>query len=203
MKTSILIGLTAGFFGLVTAANATAILTLSPTSGALSGQAGSTVGWGFTLSNSSDYAVVSSSNFCLGSSGATSLCVASTIGIYTDEIASSFIVVGPTPESPVVTQAFSASLATGVGSFSITPGEPVGATNVGQLVLTYDLYSVDPNSGTFDPIADLVSAGNFLMAPASVSVASIPVTTMPEPASGWLVAMVGGGFLLLFRKRMK
>jgi hypothetical protein len=193
-------GLIAGFFGVVTAADATAILTLAPTSGVLSGQAGSTVGWGFTLSNPSDYAVVSSSNFCLGSSGVTSLCVAPTIGIYTDEIASNFIIVGPTPESPVVTQAFSVSLATGVGSFAITSGEPVGAENVGQLVLTYDLYSVDPNSGTFDPIADLVSAGNFLTAPASVSVATAPFIA-PEPASGWLVAIVGGGLVWLSRRR--
>lgn len=193
----------ASFFALATAARATAILALSPTSGAISGTAGSPVGWGFTLSNSSDFAVISSSNFCLGSSGVTSPCASPTIGTYTDEIAANFIIAGPSPESPVVTQTFSATLATGVGSFSITSGEPVAATDVGQIVLTYDLYSVDPNSGGFDPIADLLSAGNFLTAPASVSVTPIPVTTMPEPAAGWLVAMVGGGFVLLSLWRAK
>ena len=42
------------------------ILTLIPTGGNLSGTPGSTVGWGFSISNDTDYLLVSSADFCSG-----------------------------------------------------------------------------------------------------------------------------------------
>jgi hypothetical protein len=181
--------------GIAAAAQA-ASLTLSPASGALSGAAGSTVGWGFTLSNPTDFAVVTSSNFCLGSSGITTLCIAPNTGTYSDEIANNFTIAGPSPESPVVTQAFNSAASMGVGSFTINAGAVIGTVVNGQIVLTYDLYSVDPLSPIFDPIADLISTGSFLSDPATVT-----VTGAPEPSSWLLVA--AGGVLILCRRRSK
>ncbi len=41
----------------------------------------------------------------------------------------------------------------GVGNFTINAGAATGSADNGQIVLTYDLYSVDPLSPVFDPIA--------------------------------------------------
>jgi len=171
---------------------ASAVLMLTPPSGALSGIPGSTIGWGFSLANPSNFAVVTSSNFCLDSSGVTSACVAPTLGTYTDFIATNFTIVGPPPESPFVTQVFSQSPASGLGSLAINASAPSGATDAGQIVVTYDLYSVDPLSANFDPSADLLSTGNFVVSSASVS-----ANSTPEPSSLALLAL---GCLLLARR---
>ena len=73
------------------------------------------------------------------------------LGIFTDYIAQfNFIVAGPAPESPVVSQVFNQTLQTGIGSFAIAPAAPYG-TFSGQILLTYDLYSRSPNDPLFDP----------------------------------------------------
>jgi hypothetical protein len=69
---------------------------------------------------------------------------------------------------------------TGVGSFVINGSASVGATDTGQIVVTYDRYSIDPNAASFDPIADLIATGNFLTAPASVA-----ASVAPEPSYSW------------------
>ena len=155
-------------------------LALNPTNGAIVGPAGSTVGWGFTLTNpGANFAVVTSSDFCVGV--VTSPC-GNSLGTYTDFIAAQFFVVGPSPETSSVTQAFNNNSQTGVGSFLINLNATGSA--IGQLVLTYDLFSVSPNSTGFDPGLDTVSVGNFLTAPASVTVAT---ATVPEPGSLFLL----------------
>jgi hypothetical protein len=151
-------------------------LTLDPTDGSIVGAPGSTVGWGFTLTNNgSNFAVVTSSDFCVGV--ITSPC-GNSLGTYTDLIAAQFFVVGPSPESSNFTQAFDNSAQTGVGSFLINLGATGSA--IGQIVLTYDLFSVGPNSANFNPELDTVSAGNYLTAPASVTVGTVRT---PEPGS--------------------
>ncbi len=156
------------------------------------------MGWGFTLSSTAEFAVVSSSNFCLGNSGVSSLCIAPTIGAYTDYVATNYTIAGPTPESPSITEAFNSVTGTGLGSFEINAGSVIGADNNGQIVLTYDLYSVDPNGPNFNPVADLLSAGNFLTAPASVTVTAPVIQGIPEPGYLWIVGAVG---LWSFRRR--
>jgi hypothetical protein len=175
---------------------ASAVLTLTPPSGTVSGMPGNTIGWGFSLSNPSNFAVVTSSSFCLDSSGVTSACVAPTLGTYTDFIATNFIIVGPSPESPVVTQVFNQSAARGLGSFAINASAVSGATDSGQIVVTYDLYRIDPLAANFDPGADLLSTGNFVVSSASVS-----ANSTPEPSS--LAMLVIGCLLLRRRKREK
>jgi hypothetical protein len=182
----IVLSAVAGCLSLATAVHGSVTLTLNPATGVISGSAGSTIGWGFALSNPADFAVISSSNFCLGTTGVSSLCIAPTIGTYTDFIAGNFTIAGLVPESPVVTEAFDSATSSGLGSFSISATAVDGATDTGQIVATYDLYSVDPNASNFNPIADLISAGNFLTAPAEVT-----VTSMPEPSYLWLILGLG------------
>ena len=114
---------------------------------AVSGEPGGTVGWGFTLSNDTNFLVVTSASF----NSPTSL------GIFTDYISqpSNF--------------------------FAIDPNAFIGSLAVGQIELTYDLFSVGPNDSNFNPDTDTLSVGNNLTANASVKV--------PEPASILLFAV--------------
>jgi hypothetical protein len=130
----ILLSAIAGCLSLTTAVHGSVTLTLDPSSNAISGIAGSTIGWGFALTDPADYAVITSSNFCLDGSGASSACVPPTLGIYTDYIASNFIIAGPPPESPVVSQVFNSSAMMGVGSFTVNASAPALATDTGQIV---------------------------------------------------------------------
>jgi hypothetical protein len=165
-------------------------LTLDPVGGALTGPAGSTVGWGFTLANSGlDFAVISGSDFCVGP--ITSPCSTS-FGTYTDFIGQQFIVVG----SSSVTEAFDNNTQTGLGSFFINPAS-TGTVN-GLAVVFYDLFSVDPNSPDFNPDLDTISNGNLLSADASVTVGS-SATSTPEPGSLLLLA---AGVLALFLTKL-
>jgi len=164
-------------------------LTLDPVGGALTGPAGSSVGWGFTLSNSGvNFAVVSGSDFCVGP--ITSPCGTS-FGSYTDFIGQQFIVVG----SSTVTEGFDNNTQVGLGSFFINPAST--GTVTGLAVVFYDLFSVDPNSPDFDPDLDTISNGNLLTADASVTGGS-STTSTPAPARLLLLA-AGVLALLLFK----
>ena len=150
-----------------------ATLTLQPPGGALTGSPGQTVGWGFSVSNATDYLEVTAADYV----------TVTPIGTFTDFASGfNFIVVGPAPESPVVAQSFNLLLQTGVGAYLIDPGTPMGALSTGIVRLTYDLYTVSPNDPSFDPAKDLVSSGNFLDANASVQVQA-PAAGTPEPST--------------------
>lgn len=149
--------------------SATVLLELEPADGIVIGVPGETVGWGFTLSNDADYLVLTSASFDapIGS------------GTFTDYTGlASFFVVGPAPESPVVSQAFDAFLPTGLGSFAISPDVARGSWLGSTIIVTYDLFSVSPNDPNFNPDTDTLSVGNVLTADASVKV--------PEPETLWL-----------------
>jgi hypothetical protein len=160
------------------------------------GPAGSTVGWGFTLTNlGADFAVITGSDFCVGVP--TSPC-SNPLGTYTDFIGAQFVVIGPSPESSTLAQSFNDNLQTGLGSFLINPGG--SGTLAGELLVSYDLFSVDPNALNFDPTIDTLSVGNFLTSAASVTVGTVTVPT-PEPAT--LSLLLGGlvGSLLLAKPK--
>ena len=76
---------------------------------------------------------------------------------------------------------------TGVGEFDIDPGATVGAEWDGVIDLTYDLFSVDPNSMTFDPDADTISTGNVKSEDASIDI--VASTSTPEPTPGILTGL--------------
>lgn len=181
-------------FGSLASANTLPTLTLDPSTGNITGAPGSTVGWGFTLTNlGSNWAVVTSSDFCVGV--ITSPCTNS-FGTYNDFAGPQFIVVGPSPENTSFNQAFDNNAQQGMGSFFINPTS-VG-TVVGEIALTYDLFSVDPNSADFDPFADTISVGNYVLADASVTVATSTIAT-PEPAA--FLLLLTGVVLLTFRRK--
>ena len=167
-------------------AQAVPILTLDPSGGAISGTPGSTIGWGFTITNTSDYLLVTSSAF-----------TPSTLeGTYNDLISNftysngNLLVVGPTPESTTVSQVFDPVNGTGLGSFSIAPGAIPGTVD-GQIDLTYALFSVSPNDPSFDPNADAINLAGQMTADASVTVLS-PAAPVPEPGT---MMLLGAGFL--------
>lgn len=168
-------------------------LALDPTNGALTGSAGTTVGWGFTFTNNGDnYAVISGSDFCTGA--LTSPC-SNSFGTYTDLAGAQFLVVAP---GTSFSQAFNDLLQTGMGSFLINPAST--GSILGNIVMTYDLYSTDPNSANFNPDTDSVSFGNYLKASASVAVGTTVPT--PEPAT-FLLLMSGLAVGLAGRKRLR
>lgn len=142
-------------------ATADITFSLDPAGGAVSGYAGQTVGWGFTVANAlSDYAVITNAIF-----------VPDPTTQFTDFISPQYLIVGP--GTPVVTQAFDLALQEGVGSYLI-PASPVGSLFAGSIELTYDLYTVNPNDPLFDPGLDLESSGNTIAADASINVVATP-----------------------------
>ena len=119
------------------------------------------------------------------------------IGVFTDFISGfESIVVGPSPESTSVTQQFDNLAHTGVGSFAIDSGATAGEIASGQIVLTYDLFSVSPNDPNFNPDTDTISTDNNLSADAQVTVGAASV---PEPLTfGYLG--IGLSALALLRR---
>jgi len=192
MKRRFHVGMLTCWLLFAAAANANTILMLDPPGGAISGAAGTTVGWGFTFTNDTNYAVITGTEFCSSSSNPLpDICLppAPNLGTYTDFAGAQFLVAGPAPESTSVTQAFDNTLQTGLASFAITPG--ASGTVSGFIVLTYDLFSVSPNDPSFS-LNDEIAGGNYLTAAASVTVES--TTTVPEPS---LLVLLTGLLLLL------
>ncbi len=115
---------------------------------------GTPAGWGFTLQNNTvNYLVVTSV-----SADAT----LTALGAFTDFAAQyQFVVVAPGGSA---NQTFDNVLQTGAGSLlCATPN----ASASGTITMTYDLYSSDPTSPTFDPTTSGVSFGNIVSGPAT------------------------------------
>ncbi|SRR6266478_791772 len=205
-----------------------AMITLNPLSGAVSGSQGQKVGWGFTLTNSTDWLVVTNSGFCSGTGHTaadlgTAACTTAyaAIGSYTDYIAATFsslnLIIG-TPNPPdanggpactvsTTTSCDMASLAQafdgmgmGVGQFVINPSAASSAMVSGQLLVTYDLFSRSPNNPNFNPDTDLVSTDNLFAPLASVTVTA----SVPEPGTLLFMGPALAAFgLLRFRRRAR
>jgi hypothetical protein len=168
------VGAVVVLIGLFTAAAAHAVptLQLDPVGGAISGAPGATIGWGFTITNSTDFIVVTSATF-----------TGSPPGTFTDFISAfNFIVVGPSPENSSVSQTFDATTMAGIGSFAISAGAMSGTTS-GQIELTYDLFSRSPNDPSFDPDTDTLATDQVLSAAASVTVVGPTDTPRVTPTA--------------------
>jgi hypothetical protein len=165
------------------AAHAAVSFQLDPSDGAIMGAPGTTVGWGFTLTNTENFLVVTSAAFE----------PSVPLGTFTDFISApdNFFVIGPAVgASNAWAQAFNVATRTGVGSFAIDPNTAPGSVAYGEIVLSYDLFAISPLDPNFNPDSDTLSNGNMLTANASVA------TTVPLPGAIWLfgsavVSMLG------------
>ena len=173
-------------------ARAATLFQLNPTDGVISGAPGATVGWGFTITNTIDYINVTNSQFCEGAQ--TPPCTHA-IGTYTDFVGPNSPVIGPAPESPTVTESFDSALTTGVGSFAINSNASSLNHAIGEIIFTYDVYTVSPNDPDFDPFSDLVSTGNVASLDATVNV-------IPEPATFALAGSVLAALAALRFRRL-
>ncbi len=115
------------------------VLTLNPAGGAISGPAGSTRGWDFSLSSDSNRWLTVIGSLLLTESD-------STVGYYVDYIGA---LGGPVnfvlpPNDPAWQLSFDEATGEGVGSFLFDPSAPVGAVNSGILRIIVEAYAVDP-----------------------------------------------------------
>lgn len=171
-------------------AQAAPILALTPPA-TISGNPGQTVGWGFTLTNTTDFLVPTGSE----------LVISPLAGTYTDFIVgfSQFFVLGPSPESATITEPFDPGTGMGLGSFAISPVAIPGSDWSGVLRFHYSLFSVDPNDPNFNPDTDTLVPDATVSADVRVHVnAAAPV---PEPSSMGLLAAALAGVLLLAGSR--
>jgi len=156
--------------------------------GTASGVPGSTQGWGFTLSNTTNYVVIDASEFDITQNGGD--------GSYTDFAGPNFLVVGPSDgfgDNPTVSQSFNLASVLGAGSFAILPSATIGDTVLGDITLTFDVYSDSPNDPNFNPFADGLAYGLQISVPATLAV-------VPEPRSLLLLlTAIGLGLALLPR----
>ena len=158
-------------------ARASAVIALSPLGGVISGAPGSTVGWGFTLTNGADWVSIDS----VTTENETSPLGGTTGGFisYMDLLGG--LSNGVTPPGGTWPLAFSpGSPGTGLGQYSIDPSTPFGASDSGDFLIFYDEFSADPNtcgSCYIDTLQLFDSKGN---APAFTI--NVPVSAVPEPA---------------------
>jgi len=161
--------------------------TLS-SNGIVGGLPGTTQGWGFTLTNTTNYVVIDASEFDITQNGGD--------GTYLDFVGPNFIVVGPTDNSaspvtgPTVSQNFDPVNVLGAGSFAISPTATIGDVVLGTITLTFDVYSVSPNDPSFNPFADWLASGFQISVPAEVLVT-------PEAPSLFLLLTAAGMALLI------
>ena len=155
-------------------------LTTLPLGGSISALPGGIAGWGFTLTDTTANYVILNDSFFTGST---------TFGSYVDYLVlpgAPIYVAGPSPESSTVSQPWTPASTPplGLGEFDINSTAPPGTVISGQIGVDYTLFSQDPNDPNFDP-GSFVSAGQFF-APVTITVST---STVPEPASGFLVGL--------------
>jgi hypothetical protein len=168
------------------AAKAAVSFQLDPYDGTISGLPGTAMGWGFTLTNTENFLVVTSSAFE----------PSAPLGTFTDFISApdNFFVVGPAPAaSNSWSQVFNATTKTGLGSFTFSPTTLPDTVAYGEIVISYDLFSRSPLDPNFNPDTDTLSNGNELTAFASVS-------TVPSPGAFCLFGSAMLGTLGLLKK---
>jgi hypothetical protein len=165
---------------------------LAPSNGVVTGLAGQTVGWGFTLSNSGpDFLLVTGTSFVPAP--------LSSFGTFTDLLSpqvtagATFLVIGPAPETPSLQEVFDPVLHTGVGELTLS--KTAAGSVSGNIVVNYALFSVSPNNPNFNPDTDTIVPDASISAPAGAAIS-------PEP--GTLVLLSGAGLVcLLCRKHLR
>ena len=168
-------------------------LELAPAAGSLAGNPGSTIGWGFSLTNAtSDFLVVANSFFCEGGQTPASSTCSPRLGVYSDIVAGNATVVDP---GSMVTQAFDAHGSSGLGSYTIWSSAAKGQIDSGSISVVYDLFNADP----FTQSATQIGGDQIVSTVAQVSVGT-SVTSVPEPALPLLSGLIGLGVLTIRRR---
>ncbi|WP_031497569.1 PEP-CTERM sorting domain-containing protein [Bryobacter aggregatus] len=171
-------------FLMSTAVHAAILLQISP-SPVLGGSAGTTVGWGFSLTSDPQFYISVIGSELLQETNPT-------LGSYVDWIG---VQGGPVnfslaPNTAPWIQDFDFSLGTGIGAYTFDPAAPASATNSGQIRILFEYYSDDP-----------LSCGSCFVGSASATAAFQLVVTdppqVPEPSTVVLSALgLGVGFAL-------
>jgi len=182
-------------------AYATPTFTLLPPD--VTGYPSQTVGWGFSITNTSDtdWVVVTNSFFCeLGGDPNFTDCTTNpfgpTLGVYTDYSGQDGIFLAPFEQGTDSFTSFPFSPGNpgnGVGQYAIF-GNAKPGTDTGNVFLTYNLYLGDPRTGgapdtANDPGNLEVSAG-----------ATVTVLPAPEPAT---FLLIGGSLAILAGFRLR
>ena len=172
-------------------ARAGAVLLLLPNDGVVSGQPGDVVGWGFDMTAGANWVLIDS----VAISGETSPVSGTGPGFisYMDQLAggNGDGATAPGQEWPL---AFAqGSPGTGVGEYTVDPGTPVGTSDSGTFVITYDEYTSDPFScsGCFVDTQVMTLPGG---GPVSFTINVTGPSSTPEPGSGILAAAALGLF---------
>jgi len=177
-------------------AHASAVLTLDPPGGVISGVPGALVGWGFTLANGANWVSIDSvttedETSPLGGAGGGFTSYMDLLGGLSN---------GVTPPNQTWALTFSpGSPGTGLGQYAIDPGTPSGASNSGDFVIYYDEFSADPNicGSCYLDTLQLFDANGY--APAFTI--NVSTSGVPEPTPSELV--IGGCIALLMRRLTK
>ena len=161
-------------------------IALTPADGAVSGLPGSTVGWGFSLTNgtadgTADFLLVTNSYFCETGQDPTFTTCTQSLGTYNDFIANNGTLVAPgDTTSP---QPFDAGASQGVGEYIIDGGALPGLPDSGSLVVVYDLFDANPFDG-----GNLIGGDVELSVNASVTVLGA-TSEIPEPGTLLLLGL--------------
>jgi hypothetical protein len=166
--------------GATTASAGPFSFSLLPADGAIAGEAGSTIGWGYTVSNDSDDWL---EIFGLNADGFSFA--------FTDASIFDYPILAPGASHTV---AYDAATFAGLYQLTWDIGAPVGLTNVGLFVLSGRFYDGDPFDG-----GSLLDATSDQSAGYSASVNEMA----PVPEPGTLLLMGSGATALLLRRRKR
>jgi hypothetical protein len=173
-----------GFLAICLTASADPTFTLTP-SGTVSGQPGDSVGWGYSIVNDTgDYMLIENSFFCDPGEDPSDFDCSPGLGAstYQDFIATNFTEIAPNTTGA---QSFDASATTGVGEYSIDPSATPGQSDVGSIVIVYDLFTTDFLSPNYTCCQ--VGGDMEISAAAEVDVTGTGTSPVPEPATQGLV----------------
>jgi hypothetical protein len=164
----------------------TITLEMNPPGGSITGGPGDTVGWGFTLTNSTaDWISVTSSALTFETN--------SILGVYTDNIG---LQSGPPPSFALAPSTFWSEtfdgVSQGIGAYTIASNAVLFAQDSGQILVSFDEFNGDPTNGGVQAGSSNVSA--------AFTVEIVPTSEVPEPSA---LPLVEATSVLIFAARCR